>query len=307
MWSTECLPQAQFTDELCALFAQVFSKPITASWWRWKYHDAALLGRINIVLRGVDGSICGHAGAVIWPGVYQGQTIPIAQVCDVMLAPQQRGNAGPRGAYATLMKALIQALQQQVSDGLHYGFPGERPFRLGERLGFYRGTGLIQAWRLPAQKQWWQRWRWSRLDWQAPCLDRLWQDDRPKTRCMLRRDARYLAWRYARHPEHRYQLLGLRDRFKLTGWVIVRTEGTVLHCIDRLVDETALHTLWPLLADRAYTEGLAAVELWAEDTATLPTTAVAHSTGMMGVVMPSSALPLRECHPFWQPGDTDVY
>ena len=292
-------------EALCDLFTEVFAQPIRPEHWRWKYLDPALSDHINIVFTS-EAQIRGHAGAIILPGRYHGHAVPIAQICDVMLAGTHRGNAGVGGAYAAIMTQLIAVLQQRIPQGLHYGFPGERPFRLGERLGFYRGTGKIIEWRMPASCGLSRYWRLCDLDWNTAPLDALWQGYISRPECQLVRDQRYLLWRYARHPEHRYRLIGVRFGLKISGWLVVRADGDTLRCVDRLVDENHLQPILSAVAGLAYAEGFETIAFW------MPTRPAwsgvsAHATGMIGVVMPSSAPLFSGCQPFWQPGDADVY
>ncbi|MFA7605117.1 MAG: GNAT family N-acetyltransferase [Rhodocyclaceae bacterium] len=304
--------EAHETEVLCHLFRTVFGHPVTPTQWHWKYHDPALHGHINIALLR-ERRIVGHAGALILPGVHDGRPIHIAQVCDVMLDPRERGIAGPHGAYATFMHGLIAALQARIPHGLYYGFPGQRPFRLGERLGLYRGTGLIHEYRqrihpsarrpLPAL---WHRLR--PLAWHDPRLDALWQRHAADPGCRLVRDRNYLDWRYARHPRNRYRLLGLYHGFALSGWAVVHPVDDTLQLIDSLHPPSLHPHLLRLLARHAHALRLGQLSWW-QGAATAhgaPPGAQAGSTGMVGVVMPSSAPAFASVVPHWQPGDTDV-
>lgn len=294
-------------ESLCQLFEQVFGKAVDPAVWRWKYLDEALSGHENVVLADESGAILGHAGAIILPGSHEGRPVPIAQLCDVMLAPAARGQFGPGGPYASFMKALIAKLQSRLPGGLYYGFPGHRPFRLGERLGLYRGTGPISELRETVHPRRWSGWRICELDWQDPLLDRLWVSHAGRPGCLLVRDRRYLSWRYARNPLWRYRLLGLRSGFKVSGWMVVKREGALLRCIDRLVDETRLNESLNALAAYAGASGASEMSWWPAGFQPRAGTVTLHDTQLIGVVLPASAPEFAAVTPFWQPGDADVY
>lgn len=293
-------------EDLCLLFKTVFEAEITPAAWRWKYQDAALLGHVNVVLAEGE-QVLGHAGALILPGVLDGTPVPIAQVCDVMLSPEARGGAGPRGAYAVFMNGLIGALQARIPEGMFYGFPGERPFRLGERLGFYRGTGRIHDYLRPTAPKGRGLWGASPLGWNDSRLDALWSRYARRPGCRLVRDRRYLSWRYERHPGRTYQLLGIRRGLSLAGWVVLNRRDDEILIVDRLIDEAALDRVLGVVAGWADTQGARQIAWWQGNLSEhAPAGATARDTGMIGVVMPSSAARFAHVSPPWQPGDTDV-
>lgn len=294
-------------ETLCALFARVFNHPIEPSAWRWKYHDPSLQGCVNVVLEQA-GAIVGHAGAVILPGVLHGHPVSIAQVCDVMLAPELRGGAGPSGAYATFMNGFIASMQRRLPDGMYYGFPGTRPFRLGERLGFYRGTGPIIAHSCLAAMRRLSAWRLVPLAWDDVRVDRLWSDVGNQRECGLVRDRRFLDWRYARNPLRTYRLIGVRGGLRLRGWVVVSPSPDGLLVVDQLLPKGLFDVALPAILNWAAVHGHARVTWWpGSPTDRPPAEAQTYSNGMVGVVMPSSASAFAHIAPCWQPGDSDVY
>jgi hypothetical protein len=292
-------------EGLCALFRVVFHAEVSTAAWLWKYHDKALDGHVNVVLAEGD-RILGHAGAVILPGSHDGERVPLAQICDVMLAPDARGGAGPRGPYATLIQGLIDTLQARIPDGLFFGFPGERPFRLGERLGFYRRLGHIYEQRRPTSPSGGSFRRLSPLDWTDRRLDLLWSRGAARAGCRIVRDARYLDWRYARNPHRTYQLLGVHLGWWLVGWVVVHLQDGEVLVVDRWLDERTLEPVLRALVRWGHAQGAAQIVWWPGDASQLVPSPLARDTGLVGGVMPASAPRFATCSPSWQPGDTDV-
>lgn len=294
------------SDELCNLFGRVFQALVTPESWAWKYHDPDLAGHVNILLKGA-GRVLGHAGVVILPGIHEGVPAPMAQICDVMLAPDARGGAGPKGPYARLIQGLIDNLRTIIPDGLYFGFPGERPFRLGERLGFYRRIGPVHEYLRPAVDGGPSFWRLSPLRWEDPRLDHLWMRHGHRPGCRIVRNRRYLGWRYARNPHHIYQLLGVWHGWSLAGWLVIHRQGSELLVVDRLIDERSLVPVLGALGGWAKDEGAATLVWWRGDyQGPEPSDVVKRDTGLIGGVMPASGPRFAHCMPTWQPGDTDV-
>lgn len=225
---------AEDTAEACALFERVFGHPVTPQRWHWKYAQGPRLAGLNLVYRNAQGHIVGHVGASVFEGIAAGRFLPMAQLSDVMVDPQARGALDPQGVYGQLMRAMQAALQQQFPGVFAYGFVGIRPSRLGVRMGMYKPhhecrNGLLTA--LPERTQV-SRWREGfaqaqPVDWgdalEAPWLDRLWQRASARQRRpAVARTARYMRWRYAEHPEHRYQLWWLRRWGQVAGWMVTR-------------------------------------------------------------------------------------
>lgn len=125
-------------SSVCDMFNDVYGHPIDAGLWRWKYSAGPRLASFNWVWECADGRLMGHIGASVFPGVHGGRRIAMAQVGDIMLRREARGSMGPSGIYQQLVAAMQQSLLTFHPDLYAYGFPGERPFRLGEKIGFYK-------------------------------------------------------------------------------------------------------------------------------------------------------------------------
>jgi GNAT superfamily N-acetyltransferase len=82
-------------------------------------------------------------------------------------------------------------------------------------------------------------------------FDELWRETRGQFGIMAVREARYLTWRYFRHPYHRYTVLAAERGDQVVGYVVIRTgELLGLRCgiiVDLLARSTAMGCLDPLL------------------------------------------------------------
>jgi hypothetical protein len=251
------------------LFYEVFKQPMSEATWRWKYrglledqdHRSLAIGGFT-----AQGELVAHAGALVFPGLgshadeqlTQSKQAVLVQVCDVMIATGWRGAKQGGSVYQQLMTYLRECLQRKYAQPFAFGFPGLRPFRLGERLGFYRG---IQALKLSAWTNVFDEPRVFRIDplpWASALdwLDEFWQNNTGTlSRPLIARNGDYLQWRYAHHPEISYQLWIVSKRIglfrKRVGWLITRQwhdgflavdglfRGKVLPANEQLHDEGA--------------------------------------------------------------------
>ncbi len=298
---------ADRTPQACELFSAVFGHAVTPAQWHWKYQQGPRLGSLNLVARDADGRLVGHAGATVFAGSLRGRTLPLAQVCDIMVLPDARGGLGQQGTYPRLIEALRLQLQARFAGVLAYGFPGTRPFRLGERIGFYRRFYDIHESTLDraAPSGWLQPWSVVLADWTAAALDRAWSRlGTSQSGPLVARTADYLAWRYRDHPQHGYRLWACRRWWREAGWLVTRTLPDGSECV--------VDALLPAPTDAP--AALAALQR----TLTTPAAAAPTIRTWLPLSQPAATpivateFRVQDWHADWpaptfQPGDTDVY
>ncbi|MCB1771414.1 MAG: GNAT family N-acetyltransferase [Candidatus Competibacteraceae bacterium] len=244
------------------LFGKVFGACLTEAHWRWKYTGAGLTLPLARLAFDSDGRLVGHAGAIALRGWRQGRYLPFLQICDVMVHPAARWQLGQRNLFTRLARELLEEIAQRWPEAFAYGFPGRRPFRLGEYAGVYEEVERTVCLSRPVSKRRLPLPGTRALDWNDGWLDAFWTEQASTLPLALARDRAYLDWRYARHPHHRYQLLGLQLAGLRFGWAVVQPIENRLRVVDLLV---ARHWLKPALRalDRvAGAIGLQAVEIW---------------------------------------------
>lgn len=295
------------TLAVCALFANVYGHTISPAQWAWKYRQGPRLAGINLVLASPEGELLGHIGGSVFPGMFQGRSIAMAQVGDIMLRREVRGSMGREGTYRRLVSAMQDALARYQPALYAYGFPGERPFRLGEKIGFYRRLYSCQACTIGPQEACTHQ----RLGVSVSVanihaqdvrnkLDQLWRRHGPHLpESTLQKDGAYLGWRYASRPQSNgYRLYWVRRLgFKL-GWLVV-------------ADAPA----GPCVVDSLLPPGCAGMALAAlQRHASLPVTgwivvphAPTENTPIVAGELEIGGAYTGWAAPRFQPGDTDVY
>ena len=215
------------TIEARKLFSEVFGHCVSAEHWNWKYVQGPRLGSVNMVARTSAGELIGHAGSILFSGIYKNQPLIFAQVCDVMVSRHVRGGLDHCGVYPRLMKALQETLHARFGTVFAYGFPGVRPFRLGERMGFYRQLYPVKSSRFTGfQKQGFafQTGVAVEIEWNIERLDLIWKRIAGCQKSpMLERTGNYMLWRYHAHPERSYRLWIIKSWCKDAGWLVTAT------------------------------------------------------------------------------------
>ncbi|MCP5195257.1 MAG: GNAT family N-acetyltransferase [Gammaproteobacteria bacterium] len=247
---------------ITALFNIVFGQTLTEAQWRWKYTGMDLAPPIARLAFKADGQLVGHAGAITLHGWRQGQSLPFFQICDVMVHPAARGHLGGRNLFARLFKELGDRLAGRWPDAFGYGFPGRRPFRLGEYIRAYGRVEQALAMHRTARSKRLSPIYTRPLTWDDPRLDRLWARLAPGFGLALIRDRAFLTWRYATNPFHTYDLLGFQVAGWLLGWAVVRWAEDRLRVIDLLVPRRCLEPALRALDHLAAVGGVDDVEIW---------------------------------------------
>lgn len=148
-----------------------------------------------------------------------------------MIHPQTRGY----NLFALLLRELLTAIAERHPQAFCYGFPGRRPFLLGQRVRVYDQIELaVETLRRPARPAF-TLLTTGALDWRSSQLDPLWMRLAGQYSLALIRDSRYLRWRYAEHPVHAYRLIGLYLLGRLIGWAVICEGEDRLLIVDLLI------------------------------------------------------------------------
>lgn len=229
---------------LLELFSLVFGQVRSPAEWRWKFGSnpgsCADPNRSDSVVA-VDGrgSVVAHAGAVVLPGWFRDQAIPMVQVCDVMVHPDHRGGIGRNNLFTLMLRDLLERLASRLPAGFRYGFPGRGPYLVGERARVYEQLGIAVECEIPPARPRYSPWRALPLAWDDPRLDHLWERMRGQYGLSLIRNGAYLRWRYADNPSHTYRLIGVFLFGWLIGWVVSRQDAERLLLVDVLLPRLA--------------------------------------------------------------------
>lgn len=214
-WQVTEIDQAS-APAMRALFEEVFGHAMSPAHWQWKYGDNHGHG-IGVWK---EGRLIAHYGGITRALLDAGEPCLGAQGADAAVTPGERGHFTRRGPYhlaATTFHARY--IGQGKTHRYGFGFPNERHYRLANLLGIYETADRIVEFSLPPCK------RLLLHGGQALGIDALLHDPALQTsladawRRMRQdmaalivgvRDLDYLIHRYARHPEHEYQLLAAR-------------------------------------------------------------------------------------------------
>jgi len=271
---------------------QAFGKEMALAEWHWKYKECP--GGFRCLLCFSEtGEVAVHYAAQVYPAVFRGERILGLHLTDTYTVPSYRWAVG--GKHGLLVKVGHYFLKTYLEDfpadenfrlkselpqaAFHYGFPGERHFRLGQLLLHYRrfkpGTAYL-TWRPsdssqpPPQLEQLSETSLRDLEDQQESLDKLWLSIEKKYRpFMVIRDWAYIKWRYINAPRRGYYVFFLEEkgflRKRLVAWAaaaLFPERGNRLTLLDFLAeDEQAFEGLLSKIMKRLATFGTAC-EVW---------------------------------------------
>lgn len=235
-WRISSLTQNDY-PAFAFLFKLVFRQSFSKQMWIWKYGNKQ--GFSVAAWSGTD--LVAHYGGIVRNVIAFGKPLIALQVCDAMVAPDQRAVMTKTGAMFQVTSAFLELFQGLGPITLAYGFPNRRAMRLGEKLGLYSEVGGLLELRWPGKSQRTVLSIRTRVLQPDSVEDR--NDLNELWNCMATdhmdsvigvRDWHYLTHRYFHHPEKRYELILVRRRLTGTpiGLLVLRKEETAVALVD---------------------------------------------------------------------------
>ncbi|MGC8917662.1 MAG: hypothetical protein ACP5NF_11870 [Thermoanaerobaculum sp.] len=221
--------------ELNREFCRVFNERRSLAVWRWKF-EAHGLGTYVMVATNPAGKFLAHyAGVPVRFRTPVGERLA-AQVADVFSVPEGREGLAAGKAYLEAMAAFFEMFCGPGKLALLFGFPSQRPLKLGKLTGRYSQIPdqPVLLCRCPAASLRPAELSRFSVHWGlAPSLfEQVWQNHQDRFAFATVRDAAYLRWRYLAHPAATYQALALLRAGEPLAWAVFRELPSSLAMVD---------------------------------------------------------------------------
>lgn len=298
-YSLRVLCHGEQSSLLIPLFEEVFGHRPSETQWAWKYADSR---SFHVVCESHVDGLVGHA-AVQFAGSHSCGGF-VGQVGDVMVHPRHRGQMAT-GVFALMLDKLAREAVAR-GYGLCYGFPGERPAKLGLRLGIYEEVGRpSESIVLPdtAAGSWWTRWLTPAREISPKRVREIWMSHEGAL-SRAGRDSEHMCWRYIDAP-HSYRFVQLGRFFAKDVIAVLKPldDGSLL-----VVDWVGKHPMQMRLLQRLANHMEAELRFWTHPV--VDGLAVSARPSPF-VTIRLAKVPLSEPWVHWfdtcLPGDVDVY
>jgi GNAT acetyltransferase-like protein len=223
------------------LFARSFHTPRTPEHFRWKYLENPF-GSAHISLTfDSDRRLVGHYAGYPVPYIEGGREFLAHQIGDTMTDPSIR-HIG-RGPTSILGQTALHFYEHfcEGKVAFNYGFNVANIQRFS--LRFLRSDRVepVSYWshvvpfkRIPRVSRWVRGYQLELVTDVGAEYDRLFAAAAPAYQFLVRRDARYLRWRYLQCPDSGAFLIAIRKWRRLVGWSVFRVRDNRLTWGDAL-------------------------------------------------------------------------
>ncbi len=206
--------------------------------WRWQFLDNPAGTQILLAVDS-DGTVASQYCAIPQLADCPFGTARFVHVVDSMTHPAYRQGLQREGLFAQLGTAFTADYRQHGNE-VGYGFPVRIAERIGSRLLQYSLLRTVEYLVRPtsdAAPDAPTRIRVETTE-QIPVeVDDLWARCRPARPCAVRRDHRYLHWRYVQNPDRdAYTVLLARRGERLCGLLVLRPRHELVHDSCSIVD-----------------------------------------------------------------------
>jgi hypothetical protein len=234
-------------EQILALFARAFPHATRGrEHFRWEYQRSPFGNeRISLTFDDVQQLVAQYAGYPV-PMVDDRRDLIAHQIGDIMTDPTVRQiGRGPTSILARTANHFYDSFcRGKVA--FNYGFTTAAHRELSVRfLGSdavepvpYRVRDLIDNPfpRISRLARWPRGWQLDLIRDAGPEFDELFARVAPAYRFLVRRDARYLRWRYLECPDVPYVVVAIRKWRRLVGWSVFGVRGSRLAWGDALFD-----------------------------------------------------------------------
>lgn len=221
------IPQDQL--QALELWKAAFGKSLDPKIWQWKYHGT--FESKCIVAEHASGQLIAMFGGVLYPAMARNRKVEIIHLWDNMSHPGYRAIlGGRRGLFVKTVDVFIKTFCGDQKAVFLYGFPGERHFRLGQHTLNYgmltEGAvcleGVVDDLIVSVKRGSIEKL--SSADSRFNSLAKEFDGFLP---FWVRRDSRFIQWRYFEHPENTYRIYGYRRGWRnlLSGLMVLSDEA----------------------------------------------------------------------------------
>ncbi len=252
----QSLPKWRLTDithahiaDVQQLFKVCFDKTLSPELWHWKYQKPA-----SAIGAWKNQQLIAHYGGFPRSILYFGEVQQAVQIGDVMAHPDERGSLTRNSAFFRVAATFIE---QNIGYGrpnlLGFGFPNDRAMKVAEHLGLYQEVARLITLKWPPgnprpdyMSQLLVLDQHS-LDQYAEPINKLWAAMAHDLTDVIigERNKDYLFRRYLHHPEQRYHIILMKQRFTGTaqGVMVLQFSDGCCHIIDLIAPMKNIATL----------------------------------------------------------------
>jgi GNAT superfamily N-acetyltransferase len=243
------------------LFQQSFNRTMPLEFWNWRFRDNPAAGPMIDLAWDGDALVAHYAVSPVTLVIGEEESLTALSM-TTMTHPDYRG----QGLFTTLASNLYTRMADQ--DYLMvWGFPNYQSHR-----GFVRNLAWEDIYEIPMFRLELSSLHLvpevsgqiAELDNFDRCFDDLWETLRSDYNVIVKRDRKYLNWRFHLNPLNRYRVFGYLEDGQLLGYVVFKQYQTDVDIVDILANQesSAEYELVLAVLDFCRQNGVDGVNIW---------------------------------------------
>ncbi len=246
-------------------FAEVFPSYRSLETWHWIYSNNPD-GACIMLAWADNGELAAHYACTVHRAIWAGKQVNIGQIRDVFSIPTYRSKAS---VFVQTFEAFIKKWTGTDKLTMLFGFPSERPFRLGKLLMRYQAFSNWYCYRYTL---------FSELQQHTPlgmihtpkrfdaAFDRLWEKRAKQYSFAICRTANFLNWRFIDNPNNKYWIWTFFSFLSkdILGYVVITATKPEAKLVDFYLpeDPQLAHSFWQQIIDILRWRGIKTIETW---------------------------------------------
>lgn len=225
-------------ENVIELWEAAFKQTLNRKIWRWKFHNNPFGRQIMLCLTETGKPIAMYAG-IPYQANWNGQQIRMTQLIDNMSHPDFRqATNGRKGLFIQTAEFFFEVYGGQQASVFHYGFPGQRHFKLGHLFLNYNmvkdgGIYLEVSPSAINRKYLFSFDKLTSCDSFDDRFDRLWQEAKNDFIFSACRNQRFLQKRFATHPINSYETYLLENRKNgIDAYLVILVQENIATIVD---------------------------------------------------------------------------
>ncbi len=236
---------------------------------RWKFHTNPFGRHIMLCLSEDNTAVAMYSG-IPYAANLEDEEVSFTQLMDNMSHPGYRqAVAGRRGLFVETADHFFDVYGGRQASVFHYGFAGNRHFRLGMHLLGYRLAVPVKylTSRSSGLKNRWfgKKGLVKEILAFGPEFDELWERAALFYPLAAKRTSRFLNWRFSEHPVNRYRVFSSYLRTGgIRAYVVISVNDRVASVVDLLciAEDNGLPEIFSHLKKEFLRTGVTTVRTW---------------------------------------------
>ena len=257
-------------DKVLELWEAAFLAKMDRKIWKWKYCDNPFGRQIMLCFTEEGFPIAMYAG-IPYLANYKGLDINMTHLIDNMSHPGFRqATSGRKGLFIQTAEHFFEVYGGFHASAFHFGFPGEKHFRLGKIFLQYcvvadGGAYLVADVRKLKNQPLPVFGSVGQISVATEIFDKLWEEAKPDYPLSVKRDRQFIQWRFFEHPVHKYKIYSYKNIMgKMLAYAVISVKDNVATIVDvfALPRKTAIRALFQKIKKELLSAKVTTVQVW---------------------------------------------